>query len=954
MKRFLQAKVLRITGHRQTDEALRESEERFSSLIQNIPSVILYLSPDGRILEFNPEAERLYGLKREEALGKNYLELFLPENVRDAVAADFKKVLAGIPTRGFENPIKVRDGTERIVLWNANRMLDAGGRPAGIIAVGQDITAKKKAEEEHLLHLRFLENLEEIDRAIRSTEDLNEMMMNVLDAVLSVFESDRTWLLYPCDPRAPSHRVPMERTRKEYPGAFAAGIDMPTLPEAAEIFQMALDNDGPVTFDPQSEKALPPHISEQFSIKSMILTAIYPKLGKPWVFGMHQCSNARVWTEEDIRLFKAIGRRVADRLSSLLLLTDLKEEEEKFRQLSENVDAIFWITSLDKSKLFYINPAYEKVFGRTCESLYKSPRSFMEAIHPEDRERIIKAMPMQNLGTFDEEYRIIRADGTIRWIKTHAFPVKNETGEVYRIAGVTADITERKLANEELISSERKYRTLFEESKDTILIFNPEGRILDINSSGLELFGYHSKEELFKINFNELCCDPDDRKRFAHEIEQRGFVRDFEVQLMRKDGQKADVNVTANTVRDDLGNIVMYRGILRDVTESKKLEQQLLQAQKMEAVGQLSGGIAHDFNNILTTIMGSGELLEMKIEKDDPARVFVDNILSSTAKAAKLTQSLLTFSRKQPVDLVPLKLNELIVNFKKLLSRLIGEDIELKTALTGYDPVISADKSQMEQILMNLATNARHAMPAGGLLRIKTELAELDDEFVRAHGYGAPGGFVLLSVSDTGVGMDSRTKERIFEPFFTTKEVGKGSGLGLSIVYGIVKQHNGYIDVYSEPGKGTEFKIYFPLTELGSEKAAEFKISETATGGSETILLAEDDESIRTLIRFTLERFGYRVIEAADGEDAVEKFKKNKAMIDLLVSDLIMPKKSGKEVYSELLKMNPSLKALFISGYTEEVIQKKGLLEEKLRFIPKPFSLTYFLKKIREVLDMET
>ncbi|MBI5642000.1 MAG: PAS domain S-box protein [Deltaproteobacteria bacterium] len=824
IKKFSTATIHDFTKRKHANEALRESEDRFRTLIQTIPSVILHLSPDGRILEFNPEAERFYGRKREDVLGEDYLELFVPEAFRGAILADIKKVQAGEPTRGFENPVIVQDGTERIVAWNVDPLLDSRGQPAGIIAVGQDITSARKAEAERLLHLRFLENLEEIDRAIRQAEDLDKMMADVLETVLSVFESDRAWLLYPCDPYASSWRVPMERTRKEYPGAYATGGEQPTTPDVSEIFQTALDSNDPIVYDPHSGRPLPPQVSRQFTIRSMILMAIYPKLGKPWVFGMHQCSYAHVWTEEEVKLFKEIGRRVADSLSSLLLLRDLKK-------------------------------------------------------------------------------------------------------------------------------SEKKFRTLFEESKDTIIVHTPEGNILDINASGVELFGYSSREELLKVNFKELCHDPKEIKRFAEEIGTHGFVKDFECHFIGKDGQKIVVNVTANTMRADGGNIVAYRGILRDVTDRKKLEQELLQAQKMEAIGQLSGGIAHDFNNILTTIMGSAELLKVQMEEDDLSTVFVDNILSSTAEAAKLTQSLLTFSRKQTVDFKPLNLNGLIINFKKFLSRLIGEDIELQTTLTDSEPVINADKGQMEQVLMNLATNARHAMPEGGLLSITTEPADLDMEFVRTHGYDKPGQYVLLRVSDTGTGMDARTREKIFEPFFTTREVG--TGLGLSIVYGIVKQHNGCIDVCTELGVGTEFKIYFPLTEAAEEKTKVSHAPETPVRGSETVLLAEDDEHIRTLTKFTLEKSGYEVIEAVDGEDAVEKFKKNREIIRLLISDLVMPRKSGKEVYSELLKMNPSLKALFISGYAEEIIREKGIPGENFSLISKPFSFVYLLRRVREMLNKE-
>ena len=808
----------------------------------------------------------------------------------------------------------------------------------------------RKAEDDHS-HLRFLENLERVDRAIRKAEDLEMMMTDVLEEVLSIFGSNRAFLFYPCDPDAAEFSVPMERTSKEYPGAFARGGTLPILKEVADILRVLLASSGPVAYDPRSGRALPQQTASLFNIRSMLLTAIYPKLGSPWVFGMHQCSHTRDWTDEEVRLYQEIGRRVADSLNSLLLLRDLKESQEKFRQLSENVDEVFWITSPDSSEVVYCSPAYEKVFGLSREGLYKRLGSFIDLIHPEDRGRVLAALPGQALGAFDEEYRVVRPDGEVRWVRTHAFPVKDASGEVVRIAGITSDITGRKAAEEELVKSERKYRALFEESKDAIIIRGPNGSILDVNTSGVELFGYSSKEELMKVSFEELCQDRDEVRRFNEEIRGRGYVKDFEWRLVRKDGQVIIANATVNAVRDEKGEIMVYRGILRDVTERKKLEQQLLQAQKMEAIGQLSGGIAHDINNILSTITGAGELLLSNLREDDPARVFVENIMTSAIKGGKLTQNLLTFSRMQPIDLKPTKLNDLIANFQKFLSQLIGEDIELKTALTGDGPVVRADRSQIEQVLMNLAMNSRLAMPGGGVLTITTELAAIDDKFVGLYGYGKPGRYAMVRISDTGVGIPRETMKRIFEPFFTTREVGKGSGLGLSIVYGIIKQHNDYINVYSEPGEGTEFRIYLPLTEQAVEEIGP-EVQEHPARGSEKVLLAEDDSSIRGLLRLTLEKYGYIVVEAADGDEAIRKFGENKG-IRLLITDVVMPRKNGFEVYRELLKTDPLLKAVFMSGYAEGHIREKGVRGGEFEFISKPLLPTDLLRKVRTVLDRE-
>ncbi|MDI6727898.1 MAG: ATP-binding protein [Thermodesulfovibrionales bacterium] len=390
--------------------------------------------------------------------------------------------------------------------------------------------------------------------------------------------------------------------------------------------------------------------------------------------------------------------------------------------------------------------------------------------------------------------------------------------------------------------------------------------------------------------------------------------------------------------------------IKKETAEKKKLEEMLLHSQKMEAIGQLAVGIAHDFNNMLSAIIGFGGLINMNMSDDDPNRTYLKEILAAGERASHLTQGLLTFSRKQIINPKPVSLNEIIRSIEKLLKRIIREDIELKTILADRDLTVMADPGQIEQVLMNLTTNARDAMPHGGILTISTELIRLDNEFIKTHGYGETREYALISVSDTGMGMDEKTKERIFEPFFTTKELGKGTGLGLAIVYGIIKQHNGYINCYSEPCKGTTFRIYMPLISPEFEKIQPAAVPELK-GGSETVLVAEDDTVIRKLTRSVLERFGYKVIEAFDGEDAIRKFMDNKNRIHILLFDVIMPKKNGKEAYEEIKKIRPDIKSIFISGYTADIIHEKGILDEGMNFISKPVSPRDILRKVREVLD---
>jgi len=381
--------------------------------------------------------------------------------------------------------------------------------------------------------------------------------------------------------------------------------------------------------------------------------------------------------------------------------------------------------------------------------------------------------------------------------------------------------------------------------------------------------------------------------------------------------------------------------------EHRSIERQLRQAQKLEAVGTLAGGIAHDFNNILTAIIASASLMQRTIEETSPLRRQLDRIFNACERATSLTQSILAYSRKQISKPVPNNLNQIIENINKLLARLIPENIEFTTSLADTDLIIMADSGQIEQVLLNLAANSVDAMPAGGNLLIKTELA-VDLEFHDADGFRKPGNHAILTVADSGAGMDAITRERVFEPFFTTKEVGKGSGLGLAMVYGIIRQHEGFINVSSEPGKGTSFTIYLPLLAPDWKEKTHQDIR-PQKGGKETILLIEDDKDVRGLLKEMLGSFGYNVIEAVDGKDGVDKFLAHQNEITLLLTDVMMPKKNGKEAYDEIKKIKENVKVIFISGYSAAATAE--LLEEQLNYMAKPVSPRDLLAKIREVLD---
>jgi len=509
---------------------------------------------------------------------------------------------------------------------------------------------------------------------------------------------------------------------------------------------------------------------------------------------------------------------------------------------------------------------------------------------------------------------------------------------------------------EGLRRSEETYRKIFENALEGLFQASIEGQLLSVNPAMANILGYESPGELVAVAPDvqkQFFVYPDQLADFLSEIVTCGEIYSREVQLYRKDMQVIWVSISAGSALDSDGATVLIDGFLSDITDRKKLEEQLRQSQKMEAIGQLAGGIAHDFNNILTVIAGYSELLQACTKPGDLAREHVTHILAASERAANLTGSLLAFSRKQVMSLVQADLNGIVQNVGKLLHRVIGEDIQLITTL-NCDPVnVNVDVGQIGQVLINLATNARDAMVNGGILAVETSVLELDDSFVSAHGYGAPGSYALLTVTDSGTGMCEEVTSKIFDPFFTTKDTGKGTGLGLSIVYGIVKQHNGYINVYSEPGKGTIFKIYLPTVTFQPKSELETAALPPPLGGTETVLLVEDDQSVRLLIESILSKSGYNVILAEDGLSAVELFDGNREEIKLVIMDIVMPRKNGVEAFIEIKQLRSDVKVLFCSGYTADFIKNRGELHDDAELILKPIMPVQLLRKIREMLDAE-
>jgi PAS domain S-box-containing protein len=509
---------------------------------------------------------------------------------------------------------------------------------------------------------------------------------------------------------------------------------------------------------------------------------------------------------------------------------------------------------------------------------------------------------------------------------------------------------ERKKAEEALRESEEQYRSLV--NTLNIGIFRTAavgGRFIQANPALANIHGYDSVEELLKVKVTDLWANPEDRKNYIDELRGNGYIRNKEFAFLKKDGTPILCLMTASAQYDENRNFKWIHGTVEDISEHKKLEEQLRQVQKMSAIGVLAGGVAHNFNNILTAIIGFGTMAKKRIKDDEITKEFIDEILLSAKRAAELTHGLLAFSRKDILLPKQVDLNDIVRKIHKMIGKIIGEDIELKTILVNGNLTVLVDESQMEQVLLNLVTNARDAMPDGGYLVIQTEEINIDEDYAEAHFFESLGEYAVLTVSDTGIGMDYKIRENIFEPFFTTKEVGKGTGLGLSMIYGIIKQHNGNINVYSEVGKGTTFRVYLPLVQ--TEEAISKPTETFPKGKGETIIVAEDDLQVRGIMKQLLKENGYEIIEAENGEEAARKFTENKSAVSLILLDVIMPVKNGREAYEEIKKLLPEIKAIFMSGYTDDVISRKGILEEGFDFISKPINPDTLMRKIRDVLD---
>ena len=805
--------------------------------------------------------------------------------------------------------------------------------------LNREITTHKRPELERLAHLSFLKIMDKIDQVIRGTDDFGTIMRDIFETVLTIFQCDRVWLMYPCDPEADFWRVPMECARPEYPGAFALNQDMPMTSEMVESLNAVLKSKGPLVFHP--EHGLPlPDSAKRFSIQSSINSALYPKVGKPWMWGLSQCSHPRQWTEAEISIFQETGRRISDSLSILLTLRNLKDSEEKYRSMVESMKAGVYICSSD-FRVEYMNPAMIKMIGRdgTGEVCYNAISGLDEqcpwCVH--DKIQQGESAETEILDPRDKYYYNVSNS-----------PIFHQDGSISKMT-IYRDRTESKRAEEERI----RLATAVEHAAESVIIANRPGTIQYVNPSFQRLSGY-TKEEIVGQNFRILKSDKHGEHFYKKmwDIISKGNVWAGRITNRIKDGTFREFETRISPVRDSAGEIINFVSVNRDVTQEVALEAKLQRAQKMEALGLLAGGVAHDLNNVLSGIVSYPELMLLDLPKDSKLRKPIETMQASGHRAAAIVQDLLTVARGVAITKEPLNLNDLAGDylnspeFKKLAH--FHPSVTVNANLDSDLFNVSGSHVHIRKVVMNLVSNASEAIEGRGNVTIST-MNRYVDRPLRGYDDVTMGEYAVMSVSDDGSGISSVDLERIFEPFYTKKVMGKsGTGLGLAVVWNVVQDHKGYINVASNED-GTTFELYFPITrEEISGKDLGIPIGDFK-GDGETILVVDDVESQREIACEMLNKLGYKAKAVSSGEEAVEYL--TEYTVDLVLLDMIMdPGISGRQTYGQIIKTHPNQKAIIASGFAETEDVKETQKLGAGQYIKKPLTLEKMGTAVRDEL----
>jgi len=938
------SQLARIAIERKIHEkALKDAEEQYRTMVEEAIPAIFRTTPEGFYLSANSACARLCGYESPEELIRSIRQVGKEIYVDAARRAEFQKLIEEQgEVRNFEYEIRRKDGSRAWISESSRAVRSPDGSIAFYEGSAEEITERKRAETER-------HAISEIIAGVSSTSNLDELLSLIHQSLRKVLYAENCFIALH-DRNTTLFHFPF----------FADQFDQPPPPQklGKTCTEYVFRSGRPMSISQKEFDEL-----ASLGEVELVGTPSPSWLGVPLrtptetigVLVVQHYTNEHAYRERDLEFLASVGGQIALAIQRKQAEDALRQNERRFRALIENsADALVLFDA--EGTLSYCSPGVTRILGFPPDELLG--RKALEFVRQEERAyvtRLIEETAGRPGHPVGGSCRLLTRSGGYKLVEG---VITNflEDPAIGAVVVNYRDITEQQKASEELQAAEGKFRTLVEQLPAITYIAQPgpEGRWEYVSPQIETLLGFSPQEWMALASTWWNRVHPDDRERVAEaerEFERTGKPLRQEYRMFARDGRVLWFRDEAVLLRRQADGPPFMQGVLHDITDQKRLEDQLRQAQKMEAVGRLAGGVAHDFNNLLMVIQGHTSLLSERLQEGSAERRSVDQIHKSSERAAALTRQLLAFSRMQVMQPRVLDLNTVVADTGKMLRRVIGEHIELILRYDSGLGRVKADPGQIEQVLLNLVVNARDAMPSGGKVVIETCNLSLDEAAAQRISSLKPGSYVVLSVSDTGVGMDPETQSHIFEPFFTTKEQGKGTGLGLATVYGIVQQSGGHITVYSQPGQGATFRLYFPRVEEPADRGSGIRPRPKIPKGSETILLVEDETEVRELAREALRRGGYAVLEARDGEGALRLAQGYTGQIHLLLSDVVMPNMGGPELAARLLELRPQLKVLYMSGYSEFISAGHGEIGPLTYFLQKPFSLESLGRKVREVLD---